>query len=714
MKRLSTLLIILVLGSFVAPQVLDAQSKKVPLKTKIWGKKDAVFSNTTVPEKWKEESAVILFQDYKYTFDKRGSYVLAERTFHTRVALLDNNAVTEYSEFSFNERYRINGGFGRSRGKTITGFKVIKPNGVEKIIDLDNAVSVETDSKSDNLKKLAIPNLEVGDIIDYFYHEVEEHAIQTNRAFTPAITTLSGDYPVDYMRLQFEVEKNFFVNYRPVNGAPQIKEKEVDKLKIYTVEATDIEKAKGTDWIYPYCALPAIKFQVLYTRYKRMEGYLYNFHGQPGELKTEVTRSDVEKFYGKLSGFTEYFNLKPFKVHLETQNMSLKNMTDNEKAIEMYYYLNNLYVGAKLEKYYLGFGSDLGKSAYEFVLIMRAAFKALDVKGEIIVGMERAYGSMEDLLFLEELDFLVRTQGDDPVYFSNFSLHPEVNAIPETLEGTEAYVFKLSQGNNIAYKETLPISKYQDNHYKTISKIKMNEDEERLDLDLQFKLTGLNKDWYQQRYVYMYDYLPKENQAYNNEEISVPKKQRQKLKESKAEYLKSVKESRQKTLEAMVSNDYDTEDPEVSNFEIQKIARFGETDFVFGFDATVDGLLKPAGSNYLLSAGLFIGGQREIAEEDMTRTIPVHMSSARSYSNEIAFTIPEGYTVEGIEKLNMDVQNETGGFVSSAKIKGNQLLIDTQKWYANNTEPAENWSKMLEFLEAAYEFTGVQVLLKKG
>ncbi len=164
----------------------------------------------------------------------------------------------------------------------------------------------------------------------------------------------------------------------------------------------------------------------------------------------------------------------------------------------------------------------------------------------------------------------------------------------------------------------------------------------------------------------------------------------------------------------MVSNDYDTEDPEVSNFEIQKIARFGETDFVFGFDATVDGLLKPAGSNYLLSAGLFIGGQREIAEEDMTRTIPVHMSSARSYSNEIAFTIPEGYTVEGIEKLNMDVQNETGGFVSSAKIKGNQLLIDTQKWYANNTEPAENWSKMLEFLEAAYEFTGVQVLLKKG
>jgi hypothetical protein len=91
------------------------------------------------------------------------------------------------------------------------------------------------------------------------------------------------------------------------------------------------------------------------------------------------------------------------------------------------------------------------------------------------------------------------------------------------------------------------------------------------------------------------------------------------------------------------------------------------------------------------------------------------MSSPRSYHNEVTVEIPEGYIVDGLEKLMYNVDNETGGFTSSAQVaEDGTLKIKTKKWYAHQYEKAEDWPKMLEFLEAAYHFTQTKILLKKG
>jgi hypothetical protein len=89
------------------------------------------------------------------------------------------------------------------------------------------------------------------------------------------------------------------------------------------------------------------------------------------------------------------------------------------------------------------------------------------------------------------------------------------------------------------------------------------------------------------------------------------------------------------------------------------------------------------------------------------------MSYARSFTNEINFTIPDGYTVEGLENLNKEVKNNTGGFISTAKVEGNILKITTKKYYSGSYFAAAEWSKMVEFLGAAVDFTNAKVLLKK-
>ena len=89
------------------------------------------------------------------------------------------------------------------------------------------------------------------------------------------------------------------------------------------------------------------------------------------------------------------------------------------------------------------------------------------------------------------------------------------------------------------------------------------------------------------------------------------------------------------------------------------------------------------------------------------------MPFARSFNHNVTFKIPDGYTAEGIDKLNKSVKNECGGFESTAKIEGNKLLITYTKYYNNTLEPATNWGKILAFVDAGFAFTKEKILLKK-
>jgi hypothetical protein len=108
-----------------------------------------------------------------------------------------------------------------------------------------------------------------------------------------------------------------------------------------------------------------------------------------------------------------------------------------------------------------------------------------------------------------------------------------------------------------------------------------------------------------------------------------------------------------------------------------------------------------------------IEAQTEIKDKQKKRDRDIYMKYARSFLNEINFTIPDGYSVDGLEALNKEVKNNTGGFISTAKIEGNILKITSKKYYSGNYFPASDWPKMVEFLNAAVDFTKAKVLLKK-
>jgi hypothetical protein len=128
---------------------------------------------------------------------------------------------------------------------------------------------------------------------------------------------------------------------------------------------------------------------------------------------------------------------------------------------------------------------------------------------------------------------------------------------------------------------------------------------------------------------------------------------------------------------------------------------------------TVENLVKKAGPNLIVSAGHFIEKQTEIKDEDKKRTRDVYMAYPRSFTYEISMQIPEGYGVEGLDNFNKTVENDLGGFVSTATLQENRLNIKTKKYYTSNFCKADEWPKIVSFLDAAVEFYNAKLLLKK-
>jgi glutamate racemase len=60
------------------------------------------------------------------------------------------------------------------------------------------------------------------------------------------------------------------------------------------------------------------------------------------------------------------------------------------------------------------------------------------------------------------------------------------------------------------------------------------------------------------------------------------------------------------------------------------------------------------------------------------------------------------------------VDNEIGIFSTKAVIEGNVLKMNIKKMYKQTRISKDNFSKMLEFIDAAYNFSQRRILLKKN
>lgn len=712
---------ILLLFLFVSASLSAQEDLKI--RDFFWGKDDPHAKTMTIPDKWKNESAVMIYKYEFHDYHKFGTNVNYTSALRSRVKLLDDAAVKEFSEFTFKERFSSDKGWSRRAGKNTLGIKVIKPDGKETIINVSKE-AVDADKE----KKIAIPNLEIGDIIDYYLHSEEPFKSQLEMGFDPVERTLGDVYPIMDYKLIFQTENDFFLNFATYNGAPELKEIPNKKSgeRHYEFSAKDIEKNEFPRWFYPLIELPCYKFQVFFARSGKFEKRAEAFLSEKESIvKSSVSKEDVFEYYN--TKFRPYGDLGHIEKFLKGKTFS----SDEEKVREVYYFTRHQYFTQYIEAFVakdanIFYPFDLYPNAIffqkeeEFINHFMAFLKDNKIPYDIVIGTARYNGPITDLLIQQNVTILLRVNTANPVYLEFFTPFTSADQFNYQLENTKAYLLQVSKNKKVVDSEmiTLPGSTKKDNVSKSITKVKLNEDLSTFKVDRENYFSGHYKPSEQSNKLYFFDYVYDDYQRYGTtsllEKVKNKKKKEQYQKEFDA-LIAKYKDKQKENFTDAVKEEFG-HDIENYTMNVENTGRFGSKEpMSYKESFTIkDHYIKKAGNNIIVELGKFLTSQIELSEKEKKRPNNIHMSFPRQIEHEIQFEIPQGYSATGLEKFNKNAENETGGFISSVTQNGNLITIKTTKSYNNYYEPNSKWNKMIDFLEDAFQFTQEKILLKKN
>lgn len=717
------------------------------------------FRLSNVPEKWKNESAVIIAQKTEYLFsrvalNKNAAIVRIQEYVHKRIRLQDKNSLEKFSTF-----YYVTMG---KDGKAT--YRIIKPSGKETDIDMKSAIEEEKDVPAIyrpiffkmNIKsmKIAIPDLEVGDIIDYTIRSTIDWDMKANGIeFSPFIFSLANNYPTIFQQYRFTMADGMKVRYRAYNGAPNIKfdpkasvyGDRNSYLSYYFLDK-DREKSNDERWSLEYRNTPTVKFRVVLLA--------DNDEGSKGLGQATVDRSglDISEVYRRYAGAAAYVTPTVNSlVGYTTEYVAKKKAegalkTDNDVIRETYYCLRKVF----LEMYYKGpVHSDLekymtGKKLYKKVLAaekkdvvsqkeekedeirinslsfataLRISLAALGVQSELYVYVPRKLGSWRDAIFMEELDFMLRVRNKGKLYYMDAFNNFDAFATPYPyMENVEGYAIGYQEANQY-FRGTVPPSTINDHIERKEFLLSLTDAMDNISTERISSYLGAEKLGHVEKANLDRSYLNMDFEKYYNEPKQKGKKKDEVVIETSSKYDDPDREERLKERKELFEKDLKSEFDidRYDGFELINDGRYGDTAWLkFKEKFTIKKLVSKAGKNYIVEIGKLIGDQIKLeASELAARQTDIWVPYARTIENTITLAIPKDYTVEGFQELNMNVDNESGAFISTAKLEDGKLIITTRKLYKKSFDKKEAWPNYIAFLEPAYKFSQVKVVLKR-
>lgn len=749
MKHTIRLLLLLIAISLSPSQMYadDYKEYAKEIRAGIWAWEDPEFKNYDIPDQYKNESAVILAAKDQLIAVSKSKFRI-KVTLHMNInkelnysnisrmliKLNDKAAIDNYSEISYKEQSEKSGYMVDNKFKTIVGVRIIKPDGTINEVDVDESVSV-TEGKKDeeSHKKLAVPGLEVGDIIDYFFYD--EGRMDSGN-IPPMVFAFASQYPMLSYSVYCELGKNLTTEYRCINGAPDFKESlSPEKNIILEASMKNIPKIDATRWIAPYREFPMIRLRVL----NNSSGVMFKpasarQKGVYKNLPYETIFTDSRCYlatYGDLGyqtgGPVMSFGKRHFGSDIpemkKIRNLTKKYKESNPDATDediakfvcdaIYFYWPGSY-------YYTPRRFAYSLEAYLTIV------EKIDCKvGQIT---SRLGARKEEVCTVDDIEYFVSVNNDNLIltYPTAFSIPGEINT---NFEGETGIAIKVDKYKAKDKKDPIkgersnvlmPISTAEQN--KDISELTVDFGQDMLQLDISryITATGAMRNSYKRGLTIFPDYDQALRERLGIEEKTLLEEMQNDKKERKfIEEYEAVIEKAEKRREETVKDDikhYHGIEPKEDNLEYS-IESHGLTqqnpNFKAAMKYSIEGLVKKAGNNYILDAGKLLGSQLEIEGYERQRTVDVYMPFARTIEREIRINIPSGYKIEGIEALNQNISNNSMSYMSSAHTEGNVLTLKSTKVYKNNFEKAANWAQILEVTDVSNDVYGKSIMLKK-
>lgn len=689
-----------------SPAKLEAISQHMKA---VWEDADPDFSVSDIPGKWKEESAVIIAQKTRFSFDKDANKLAVYEITRRRIRLNDRDAVNSYSSVFFRIG-SVNDG---------AGIRVIKPNGSVKEVTLRNAVFVEDKdevpsaftpyigkantyidkSKSRVLYyKVAVPDLAPGDIIDYGTIFYDDNTVKKMSyiEFDPIYFVCTREYPVLSQKFEIDTDNNSFVNSKSTMGAPAFKETGNPNAE-YSWEDRNREKMSDTRWVNRLIEFPMLKFQIVFSR---SENRADLFIGDRGELKQSISPEELAKkmnnLYNRLDG-SAYYDIA--RAYLK--QIGYADLREEDFIQKTYYILRHM-------SFYRanGFSSELFASCLTQCLDLRK------IPYDLVVTAPSTLTKPGDIIFRTEPEWMVRVKDK---FIFNATLFSNPYDLREEFLNTPAYIISLGK-TPTATPITLPGCKAEDNITTNTVTATIDTATRNMQVVLQRAVTGLSKKNYNYQGLVHTTALDDDHRSYGGEDDvragmkgtvleSYEEKLRERKKEDKTRKLEFMKKDLEDDFENITAFSEFTLNADGRNWRKQ------ELNYTSKFE--LGDMVKIAGENLLVAVPGLMGDQLWIPQDERLRELDAYMGYPRTLRNIIRFTVPEGYKVVGIQHLNTSVDNPAGTFAVQASMEGNLLTLLVKKHYKQGTVSKADWPGLMEMLDAAYNFSQKKVLLKK-
>lgn len=705
----SILLVQLFTLSVNADEKADYLKLAQKVRQEVWSSTPADFQKRTVPDRYKNASAVILsyYRELSTDYYRKATADLVLNLRLTRqidctdmermlIQINDKKALKDYSEFTFKTKSRKWTWGYHHKTQTVLGIRVIKKNGNVQEVSLDDYVDVKEGKNDKDLsQKIAVPGLEVGDCIDVFsLDQIDTQEQQLD----PFYFVLRQDEPVLYTKVHCVLDQSLATVYRTMNGAPDFTQTtDKDKNAVLDMVMDKPVDAESSIWYNSLEQSPFIEMYITPTKAKvavvekamRQKGV----RGNPDV--TPILQDDWKllKSYVSKGGYSPAGLPSTYKSVFKSAKK--EGMSAEEKADRIYSF--EYVSGGASQRAFNTVANYLRKLGVEIEMGITTPFGALPV---------------DKLINYNSTSWFFRLKGTDVYYFPG--TYPKVaSEIPYIYQGRKAYMQDSEE------QITIPVSQAEDN--KSVNDMVVKLDGTKLDISRKVTYSGEQK-------MYGQSLVSPDNTLFGSSQLEAywrylkyddkdpyscyTKKESAELKGAFNEYRKNAIDP----FKAEISSYHDADPVQVGGYGVDCVGiRRDSSNFVYHVDYVMDGMVKRAGNNYLLSVGKLIGSSLKLEGKDRERIDDVWRKMAFVDEWNIEIPLPQGYKVsaEALKKIETSVANECGEFTVKATAGNESVKVYVRKCFAHRVEPASNWSKLLALVDACSAFTDKQMVIAK-
>lgn len=705
----SILLVQLLTLSVNADEKADYLKLAQKVRQEVWSSTPADFQKRTVPDRYKNASAVILsyYRELSTDYYRKATADLVLNLRLTRqidctdmermlIQINDKKALKDYSEFTFKTKSRKWTWGYHHKTQTVLGIRVIKKNGNVQEVSLDDYVDVKEGKNDKDLsQKIAVPGLEVGDCIDVFsLDQIDTQEQQLD----PFYFVLRQDEPVLYTKVHCVLDQSLATVYRTMNGAPDFTQTtDKDKNAVLDMVMDKPVDAESSIWYNSLEQSPFIEMYITPTKTKvavvekamRQKGV----RGNPDV--TPILQDDWKllKSYVSKGGYSPAGLPSTYKSVFKSAKK--EGMSAEEKADRIYSF--EYVSGGASQRAFNTVANYLRKLGVEIEMGITTPFGALPV---------------DKLINYNSTSWFFRLKGTDVYYFPG--TYPKVaSEIPYIYQGRKAYMQDSEE------QITIPVSQAEDN--KSVNDMVVKLDGTKLDISRKVTYSGEQK-------MYGQSLVSPDNTLFGSSQLEAywrylkyddkdpyscyTKKESAELKGAFNEYRKNAIDP----FKAEISSYHDADPVQVGGYGVDCVGiRRDSSNFVYHVDYVMDGMVKRAGNNYLLSVGKLIGSSLKLEGKDRERIDDVWRKMAFVDEWNIEIPLPQGYKVsaEALKKIETSVANECGEFTVKATAGNESVKVYVRKCFAHRVEPVSNWSKLLALVDACSAFADKQMVIAK-